>query len=180
MRTDIEAGCVAEFATPEELTAAVVALRRLGYRRLDTFTPYAVKPALEALELPYSRVTVFALVAGLCGAAGAYALEWWMNAYDYPINVGGRPPHSGPAFIPITFEMAVLFAGVTAFICALAFARLPRPHHPVFEVEGFESASIDRFWLGIDAADPHFDRARTEAEVAALGPSRIAWPGVAP
>jgi Protein of unknown function (DUF3341) len=180
VRVELEAGCVAEFATPEALTEAVVALRRLGYRRLDTFTPYAVKPALEALELPRSRVTLFALIAGLAGAAGAYALEWWMSAVDYPINVGGRPPHSGPAFIPITFEMGVLFAGFTAFLCALAFARLPRLSHPIFEVEGFESASIDRFWLGIDVADPRFDRDRTEADVAALGPSRIAWPGVAP
>jgi hypothetical protein len=180
MKAQVEAGCLAEFATPEALTSAVIALRRLGYRRLDTFTPYAVKPALEALELPRSRVTVIALIAGLLGGGGAYFLEWWMNAHDYPLNVGGRPPHSGPAFIPITFEMTVLFAGFTAFLCVFAFSRLPRLYHPIFDVEGFESASIDRFWVGIDAADPRFDRQRTEAEVAALGPSLVAWPGIAP
>ncbi len=180
MKTEVEAGLLAEFETPEALTAAVRKLRELGYRRLDTYTPYPVKPALEELDLPRSRVSLYALIAGLCGAGGAYFLEWWMNAYDYPINVGGRPPHSGPAFIPITFEMAVLFSGFAAFICVFAFARLPRLHHPVFEVEGFESASIDRFWLGIDAADPRFDRVQTRDHIAALGPTRVAWPGLEP
>lgn len=180
MRVEVEAGLLAEFETPEALTAAVVRLRELGYQKLDTFTPYPVKPALEALDLPRSRVSLIALIAGLCGASGAYFLEWWMNAYDYPINVGGRPPHSAPAFIPITFEMGVLFAGFTAFICVFAFSRLPRLNHPIFEVEGFESATIDRFWLGIDARDPQFDRVKTRDHVQGLGPLRLAWPGVAP
>ena len=73
--------------------------------------------------------------------------------------------------------MGVLFAGITAFVCVFAFSRLPRLHHPVFEIDGFESASIDRFWLGIDASDPKFDRSATRSHLEALGPSRIVWPG---
>jgi hypothetical protein len=177
MRIEVQRGLLAEFATPEALTKAVVRLRELGYTKLDTYTPYPVKPALEALELPRSRVSLWTLIFGLIGGAAAYFLEWWMNAYDYPINVGGRPPHSAPAFIPITFEMTVLFAGITAFVCVFLFSGLPRLFHPVFEVEGFESATIDRFWIGVDASDPRFDRLQAEDHLGALEPLRIAWAG---
>jgi hypothetical protein len=177
MSVAMENALLAEYATPEALLAALRRLRELGYRRLDAFTPYPVRGAEDLLDLPRSPVPRWVLGFGLLGAGGAYFLQWWMNAYNYPIDVGGRPPHSAPAFVPITFEMGVLFAGLTAFIAVFVLGRLAAPHHPVFAVEGFERASIDRFWVGVDASDPRFDRVRTRDDLDATAPIRVAWAG---
>jgi ActD protein len=173
------AAVLAEFETPEQMLEALRGLRALGYRKLDAFTPYPVPETSEILELRRSPIAIATLVAGLLGASGAYFLEWWMNAYDYPIDVGGRPPHSAPAFVPITFEMGVLFAGLTAFFLVFILSRLPRLWHPVFDVEGFERASIDRFWIALDLDDPKVDRARTDDEIRAHHPVRVVWMGEA-
>jgi hypothetical protein len=115
------------------------------------------------------------LAAGLTFGGAAYLLQWWINVIDYPLNIGGRPYHSAPAFIPITFEMAVLFGGAAALISAIVLGGLPRLWHPVFEVDGFERASIDRFWVAVGAGDPALDRARVTAALNSAGALRVVW-----
>ena len=173
----MRAGVLGEFTTPEAMIAAIVGLRGRGYRRLDAFSPYPVRGAEEAAGMARSPLNWIVFPFALVGAGLAYLLQWYCNAHDYPLNVGGRPPHSAPAFIPITFEMGVLTAALAGMIVYLALSGLPELWCPVFEVEGFERASIDRFWVGVDAADPRFDRAAVEGAFAELGASRIAWAG---
>lgn len=170
---NIRSGVLAEFRSAEAMLAGLAHLRGQGYTRLDTYTPYPIHGLDDALGLRPSKVPLAVLVAGLSGAALAYLIQWYMNAYDYPINVGGRPPHSWPAFIFITFETAVLFAGFTALFSALAFSGLPRLWDPVFEVEGFERASIDRFWIAVERDDPKFDVARIEEDLLKLEALRV-------
>jgi hypothetical protein len=165
----VHSGVVAEFETPEALERAYDALRAKGYSRLDTWTPYAVKGIVR--KGPESDVAWVMLVAALLGGAIGYFVQWWVNVSAFPIDVGGRPLHSAPAFIPIAFESAVLASAVTGFVVMLGHCGLPRLHHPVFEIEGFERASIDRFWLGVDERDPLFEGDVGE-ELATLGALR--------
>jgi|HubBroStandDraft_6_1064221.scaffolds.fasta_scaffold995436_2 hypothetical protein len=166
-------GIMAEFLTPEEMVAAIHALRRRGYGRLDAFSPYPVKGAEQALGLPRSRLSFIVFPFAMLGAALAYLLQWFCNAYDYPINVGGRPPNSPPAFIPITFEMGVLSASISGVIVFLVLSNLPELHAPVFDVEGFGRASIDRFWVGIDDRDPQYNEVQIERDLRDLGAASI-------
>lgn len=146
-----------EFATEEAVLDAARAMRARGLTRLDLHSPVPIHGAQEALGLKRSTVPVVALVAGLTGAATGYLLQWWTVGYDWPINVGNRPPHSPPAFIPITFELGVLFSAIAIFVGLLfAYFRFPRTWHPVFEVEAFKSASVDGMWL---SAEVEADRA---------------------
>ncbi len=157
---------MAEFAEAEAVLEAISDLQARNLDALDVYSPYPVREIETALGIPRSRIPFFAGGAALVGGSGAYGLQWWMNAYDYPLDVGGRPPHMPAAFVPITFEMAVLAAAFAIFLAVLAFAGLPRLWHPVFEVEGFESASIDRFWL---SADLPADADLQDIETALLG-----------
>lgn len=118
------------------------------------------------------------LVAALTGGGLGYLVQWWCNAVDFPIDVGSRPLDSAPAFIPITFESAVLAASVVGFVALLGTCGLPRLSHPLFEVEGFDRASVDRFWIGVDADDPRFDDGVAE-RLASLGALRCARLGEA-
>jgi hypothetical protein len=165
---------MAEFGSAPALLDGIRALRAEGVTRLDAHTPYEVHGLQELLGVPRSRLTWIALAAGLVFGGGAYVLQWWINVVDYPLNIGGRPYHSAPAFIPITFEMAVLFASAAALISALVLGGLPRLWHPVFEIDGFERASIDRFWLEAGAGEP-LDRDRITAALEGAGASRVVW-----
>jgi hypothetical protein len=137
-----------EFAEAAPLLEAARALRAQGFTGLDLHSPYPVHGAEEALGLKRSTVPVVALAAGVTGAVTGYVLQWWTVGIDWPLNVGNRPPHSAPAFVPVTFELGVLFAALSIFFGLLfAYFGFPRLHHPVFEVEEFRSASIDRLWL---------------------------------
>jgi len=139
---------VGEFAEETELLEAVRALRAKGIGGLDLHSPYPLHGAEEALGLPRSTVPLLTLVAGVIGAVSGYVMQWWTVGVDWPLNVGNRPPHSAPAFIPVTFELGVLFASLAVFLGLLfAYFRFPRVHHPVFEIEAFRSASIDGLWL---------------------------------
>jgi len=149
-------GVMAEFETPEELIHAAKALREAGYRRFDAFTPFPVEGLTEALGLRRNAVSAVALLGGLLGGVGGFFLQYWAAAITYPINIGGRPLNSWPAFIPVTFELTVLGASLFAVFGMLALNRLPQPHHPVFNVDRFSQASTDRFFLCIETRDPKF------------------------
>ena len=162
-------GVVAEFDTPEAVLAAADAAYLAGYRALDAYSPYPVEGLAEALGVRGNRIPLVTLVGGLAGGAVGYFMLWYANAVSYPLNVGGRPHDSWPAFIPITFETTILVAAFSAFLGLLWMNGLPQPYHPVFHAEAFRRASQDRFFLSVEAADPAFDRDETLAFLASLG-----------
>ncbi|MET0404105.1 MAG: DUF3341 domain-containing protein [Cystobacter sp.] len=140
---------LAEFATPEALVDATRQMREKGYEGMDTYSPYPLHGGSEALGLPPSRVPFIALCSGLTGTVGAIAMMAYMNGFDYPLNVGGRPIFSLPAYVPITFELTVLLAAFGIFFGVLGLARLPQPYHPVYELEAFRSATTHGYWLSV-------------------------------
>jgi hypothetical protein len=162
-------GLLAEFATPDDLLRAVRELGARGFRRLDAFTPYPIKGLEQALALPRSTLPWMVFPFAMAGAGLAYLIQWWCNAVDYPLNVGGRPLNSAPAFIPIVFETGVLTASFVGFFIFLLLSGLPCLHSPVFDVPGFERASTVSFWVGVDERDPAFDAAVLERLFAELG-----------
>jgi hypothetical protein len=161
---------MAEFRSADELKDAVRTLRREGYTRLETYSPV---PIDAGIRRGYSWLPVAVFAAGLLGGIASYAIQWYANAYAYPLDIGGRPPHAVPAFIIPTFEGTVLCAALAAFIGFFVVTRLPQPWHPVFEIEGFERATVDRYWLAVDAADRRGARELTLRELHALSPLRI-------
>lgn len=170
-------GLLAEFDDPEALAAAVRALRAEGWTRLAAFTPYpveSVQEELEALAPRRSRIPLAALLAGLGGGGLGLWVQAWTSAVDLPLDVGARPLFSWPAFVPVAFELTVLGAALATFVGFVVAAGLPRLWHPLFEVEGFERATIDRFFLGVDAADPRFSPERLAGRLRDLGALRVA------
>ena len=151
-------GLIAEFATDAALVDAARRATAEGYRDVDAYAPFSVPGLSEALALRHDRVAPFTLLGGILGGAGIYALQWYTAVIDYPINVGGRPLNSWPSFIPVTFELTILIAALSAFLGVLALNGLPMPYHPVFNVDRFELASRNRFFLCIESGDPKFDR----------------------
>ena len=156
MRPPVEA-VVARFRTPEALGQALEAARRDGYTRLEAFSAFPMRDAEKALGYRTWVIPLLALAAACVGAATQYYAQYWMNAVDYPLNVGGRPLHAWPAFIPSTIIVAIMWAGAAALLGMLIILRLPRLHHPVFDVPGFERGSQDRFFLWIGGDDPLFN-----------------------
>jgi hypothetical protein len=166
-------GLMAEFTDHEQVVEAAKRARRQGYRCMDAYTPFPVEELAEALGYKRTGVPLIVLTGGIAGALGGYFMEWYSMAVDYPINIGGRPFNSWPAYIPITFELMVLCASIAAIVGMLALNRLPEPHHPVFNVPEFERASTDRFFLCIEARDPKFDAAATRQFLESLKPSSV-------
>lgn len=150
-------GVMAEFATADALLAAVRHARAAGLRDLEAYSPFHIEGLADALALPRSRVPLFTLLGALAGGLGAYFLQWYSAVIDYPVNVGGRPLHSWPMFVPTTFEVAVLGGALAAFISVLVGGGLPRLHHPVFAVPDFDLAMRDRFFLCVRGDQPGFD-----------------------
>jgi hypothetical protein len=143
-----------EFTHPEACVKAVHSLREGGVSGLDAYSPYPLHGIDEALALKRSKVPLVALTGGVLGAAGGYAMQWWMNAVNYPINVGNRPQHGFWTNIPITFECGILLSVLSIFFSAIFyFFKLPRPYHPVFESERFRTASLDAFWISAEASE---------------------------
>jgi hypothetical protein len=165
-------GLLAEFSTHQELIRAAEKTYSAGFRRIDGFAPFPVEGLAEALGKK-NRLPMFVLIAGIIGGLGAYYMQWYANAIDYVINIGGRPIHSWPSFVPITFELTVLAAALTAFFASFAMNGLPRPYHPVFNVPEFERASQDRFFLCIEARDPIFHPDQTRAFLQSLNPLNV-------
>lgn len=166
-------GLMAEFEQPEEVLAAVQRAYQQGYRRMDAYTPFPVEGLAEALGRHGTCVPLIVLIGGIVGGLGGYFMQWYATAISYKINVGGRPFHSWPAYIPITFELTVLCASVCALVGMLALNRLPEPYHPVFNAPDFDRASQDRFFMCIEAADPKFDQAATRAFIETLKPLKV-------
>jgi ActD protein len=153
-------GVVAEFETAEQLIHAAESTRLAGYRRFEAYAPFPIEGLSEAIGLKRNAVPLITLIGGLAGGLGGFFFQLWVSAVAYPENIGGRSLNSWPAFIPVTFELTVLGASLSAVFGMLALNGLPRPHHPLFNVERFQKhATSDRFFLCIEARDPKFSLA---------------------
>jgi hypothetical protein len=166
-------GLVAEFETSGQLKDAAFRAHCAGYRRMDGYSPFPIEGLPAMLGLRPTRLPYLVLAGGILGGAGAYFMMWYSSVVDYPIVSGGKPYHSWPSFIPITFELTVLGAALAAVVSMILLNGLPRPHHPVFGARGFERASQDRFFLAILADDPAYDSAATRAFLESLGAASI-------
>jgi hypothetical protein len=155
-------GMAARFESPEALLQAARSARSAGYKRFDAYTPFPVHGLAEVLRAEDARLPWLVFLCGALGAAAGYGLQYFVSVIDYPLNIGGRPLHSWPSFIPVTFETTVLLAAFGAVFGMFALNGLPRPHHPVFNVPGFGRASSDAFFLCIEADDPRYDRVEVE------------------
>jgi Protein of unknown function (DUF3341) len=161
-------GLMAEFDDPEELLAAARHTYDEGYRQIDAFTPFPVEGLAEAVGFQRTRLPVIVLIGGLVGCFGGFFLQWWPNVIGYPLNIGGKPLNSWPAFIPITFELTILCAALSTVFGMLALNGLPTPYHPVFNVPEFALATRNRFFLCIKAKDRRFDPAKTKQFLASF------------
>jgi len=166
-------GLLAEFDDPNALVAATTQAYREGYRRMDAYSPFPIEELHEALGGHHTRLPLIVLIGGMFGGLGGYALQYWTQAIAYPINVGGRPYHSWPAYIPVTFECTILAAALSAMLGMVALNGLPMPYHPVFNVPRFALASRNRFFLCIEARDPKFDVERTRRFLETLEPREV-------
>jgi hypothetical protein len=164
---------MAEFDDPNALVAATRRAHDEGYRRMDAYSPFPIEELHEALGSHHSRLPLIVLIGGLCGCIGGYALQYWVSAIAYPVNVGGRPFHSWPAFIPVTFECTILVAALSAVLGMLALNGLPMPYHPVFNVPRFALASRNRFFLCIESKDKKFDLEETRRFLETLEPREV-------
>jgi hypothetical protein len=166
-------GLMAEFDDPTSLVAATRQTYAEGYRRFDSYSPFPIHELFDAMQIEDRRVPLFVLLGGITGAIVGFGLQAWVSAIAYPLNIGGRPFISWPMFIPVTFELTILFASLTAVLAWIVLSGLPMPYHPVFNVPQFARASQDRFFLAIEAVDPKFDHARTFEFLQSLGPREI-------
>lgn len=166
-------GLLAQFDTPEALLAAARRTREAGYRRMDAYTPFPVAGLAEAIGFSRTRLPLVVLVGGILGCVGGFLLQFYTSVIDYPLNVGGRPFNSWPAFIPVTFEMTVLIAALSAVVGMLALNGLPMPYHPVFNVPRFRLATRNEFFLCIEATDPQFDPERTRRFLESVGAREV-------
>jgi len=166
-------GMMAEFDSASDLVAAARRTREEGYLKIDAYSPFPVEGLAEEIGFRKNSVPLVVLIGGLLGCMSGYALQYWISAVSYPINVGGRPYNSWPAFIVVTFEMTILFAGLAAVLGMLALNGLPMPYHPVFNVPRFAFATRDRFFLIIFSSDAKYDAGATRAFLETLGPRSI-------
>ncbi len=164
---------MARFAEHDRVVEAARLAYAEGYRRMDAYVPFPVEGLAEALGRRRTAIPLLVLCGGVFGALGGYFMEWYSMTIDYPLNIGGRPLHSWPMFIPITFELMILGAALSAIVGMLALNRLPQPYHPVFNAPEFERASLDRFFLCIEATDPKFDPGATLRFLESLKPETV-------
>jgi hypothetical protein len=154
-------GVIGEFEKPEQLVHAAAKIREAGYRFYESYSPFPVEGLPEAMGMRRNLVPLITLIGGLCGGLGGFGFQYWCNVYSYPLNIAGRPLNSWPAFIPVTFELTILCASLSAVFGMLALNKLPQPHHPIFNANRFSHASQDRFFVCIQARDKKFNLAET-------------------
>jgi len=154
-------GLMAEFDSAQALVDAAKKTHEAGYNKIDAYSPFPIEGLAEEIGMHFDEIPLTVLVGGIVGGCTGYLMQYWMSAVDYPLNIGGKPPHSWPAFIVITFEMTILFAGISAVLGMLAFNGLPMPYHPVFNVPRFAFASKDRFFLIVFSSDKKYNPVET-------------------
>lgn len=173
MKRDPIYGMMAEFETPTALIEAARRTYQSGYRKIDAYSPFPVEGLAEEIGFHHDSVALVVLIFGIIGGLTGYLMQYWCDAVSYPLNIGGRPYNSWPAFIVITFELTILFGGISALLGMLALNGLPMPYHPVFNVPRFSSASKDRFFLIVFSSDKKYDPAATRSFLEALQPRSI-------
>jgi hypothetical protein len=173
MKRDPIYGMMAEFDTPAALVEAAKRTYQAGYKRIDAYTPFPIEGLAEEIGFHRDEVPLVVLIGGMVGGLTGYLMQYWMAAVAYPLNIGGKPYHSWPAFIVITFEMTILFAGISAVFGMLALNGLPMPYHPVFNVPRFARASRDRFFLVVFSSDVNYDPAATRQFLESLNPRSV-------
>ena len=173
MKSSVIYGLMAEFEDPTSLVTATERAHREGYRRMDAYSPFPIEELHHALGSKPSRLPLIVLIGGLVGCIGGYTLEYWSSVIAYPLNIGGKPLHSWPAFIPVTFECTILAAALSCVLGMLALNGLPMPYHPVFSVPRFALASRNRFFLCIEAKDPKFELEATRRFLESLEPREV-------
>ena len=166
-------GLMAEFENPTALVAAARAAREQGYRRLDAYTPFPIEELSDVLHLHHNKLPLIVLMGGILGGLTGYLMQYYVTVYEFPINVAGRPLHSWPAYIIITFELTILFASIACVLGLLGLCGLPMPYHPTFNVPRFALASRNRFFLCIEARDPLFDLEKTSAFLLGMEPREV-------
>jgi len=167
-------GLMAEFDSAQELVEAAHKTHTAGYQKIDAYSPFPVEGLAEAIGFHKNRVPLVVLIGGILGGLSGYMLQYWVAAITYPTNIGGRPYHSWPSFIIVTFEMTILFGGLSAVFGMLALNGLPMPYHPVFNVPEFKKASENKFFLVVFSTDPKYDSAGTRNFLQGLSPRMIA------
>ena len=166
-------GVMAEFDSPSQLVSATRAACAKGYHKLDAYTPFPIEELNDVLRLHKNKLPLIVLAGGILGGLTGFLMQYWIAVIYFPINVGGRPLNSWPAFIVITFELTILFGSIFAVLGMLALCELPMPYHPVFNVPRFSAASRNRFFLCIESADPLFDRVKTAEFLGTLKPREV-------
>ena len=166
-------GVMAQFDNPNDLLSAAKKAFSAGYRKMDAYSPLPVHGLGDAIGYKRTRLPWLVFVMGILGGVAGYSLCYWTSVIDYPLNIGGRPFHSGPAFIPITFELTILFSALTAAFGMLIANGLPQPYHPCFNVPSFSRASSDLFFLCIESADEKFELEDTTAFMESLNPQEV-------
>ena len=173
MKSSAIYGLMAEFEDPTSLEMATERAHREGYRRMDAYSPFPIEELHHALGSKPTKLPLIVLIGGLIGCIGGYTLEYWSSVIAYPLNIGGKPLHSWPAFIPVTFECTILAAALSCVLGMLALNGLPMPYHPVFSVPRFALASRNRFFLCIESTDPKFDIDATRHFLDSLNPREV-------
>jgi hypothetical protein len=167
-------GLLARFPDVETLVKATEAASQAGYRRIDAYSPFPVEALTDALRLPPSKLPFAVAAGGLMGAVAGYGMQFYATVIDMPSNIGGKPFHSWPAYIPITFELSILLAAIGGVLGLFVATRFPQPYHPVFNVEDFRKhGSQDGFYLGIEAHDARYDSMQTRTFLENLGAIQV-------
>jgi hypothetical protein len=173
MKTPPIYGLMAEFDTPTDLVNAARTTYEAGYKKIDAYSPFPIEELSEAIGFHRNGVPLVVLIGGILGCISGYAMQWWISSVSYPVNIGGRPLNSWPAFIVVTFELTILFSVLAAVFGMLALNGLPMPYHPVFNVPRFAFATRDRFFLIVFSSDPKYSADGTRAFLQKLNPRSI-------